>query len=588
MAQSQRSRPPAPGTPRWLAAALVALLAGAGLLFTAAPASAAGTLSLYKAIENLATGASEGDRTKWGVQAVNLETGETIRADGLNGFQSRNIPSGQYRISEYNTDRTPPGYRFRDWNCNGTIYTDPEPVITLGENQNLTCTVTNVAVQSTLTVVKEVEGGSADPALWTLRAMDGPTYVGGPANSPQVTSVPVRSGTYRLDESGGPEAYENGECEYEDHLGNTGSLPVNQNNQIHIALDQQVTCTVVNTSDTTELTLAKELGDAAGPLHDPSDFTLTAASETGTISGPSGSLDVSHVEVEPGEEYELSEDGPAGYQSQGWACEAEEGEFALNDDIVTLTSGADVTCTVTNEFTGGWLTLAKEVENSTQPASNWELSAVGPDGASGTELEGTSGSGAVTQVPVPAGDYDLTEEWEGEGPDGYLTDGFVCDDDSAGYSVTVESGEEVTCTITNRRDPDITQLTLAKQVDNTGGGPLTATAWGLRAEHEDGPAISGLTGQSTITYRLVNPGTFGLLEEDRPAAGAPEQFAMYENGGPAPILRATSSTSSIPRWTSRKVPRSTVPCRTPGPDRVSASAKPLNLIMAFIPPLIGS
>ncbi|GAA1808487.1 prealbumin-like fold domain-containing protein [Nesterenkonia flava] len=395
-----------------------------------------------------------------------------------------------------------------------------------------------MAQHSTLTLHKDVVGGTAAPSLWQLRAMDGPTYVGGQANSAAVTNQRIRPGTYRLTEEGGPEAYEQGEwgCQYPGPDGTPQQLPVNQNAQVSISLGQQVTCTVVNTApdDSSQLTLVKALDDAEGPLHGLDDFTLTAASEEQTLSGVTGDLEVTHAEVEPGVAYALSEDGPAGYESQGWSCQAESGQqFSLEDGdgaspAVTLDDGADVTCTVTNAFTGGWLTLAKEVEGSSQPPQNWTLTATGTGATEGTTLEGTTGGAAVTQIPVPAGEYALEEA----GPGGYLSDGFQCNGGTPGDTVTVGEGEEITCTITNTRDPDITQLTLAKQVDNTGGGPLPATAWGLRAEGlgEGQRNIAGLTGQRQITYAIVEPGTYELIEEERGAAGTAEQFDGYTNG----------------------------------------------------------
>ncbi|GAA1808478.1 hypothetical protein [Nesterenkonia flava] len=134
MAQQQtHPTSPHPRASRLTAIILMSVLVGAGIVLSMAqPAAASGTLSLFKAIENLDTGASEGDRSKWGVRAVNIETGQVFEGDGLNGFQSRRIPAGQYRISEFGTDRTPAGYAFRDWRCGGQTYTDPQPTVTLG------------------------------------------------------------------------------------------------------------------------------------------------------------------------------------------------------------------------------------------------------------------------------------------------------------------------------------------------------------------------------------------------------------------------------------------------------------------------
>jgi hypothetical protein len=509
---------------RWIAAACLAAV-GATAIVAVSPgepsaAAGTGTLSLYKAIENLATGSSEGDRGKWDVQAVNVDTGQTIRTNGLNGFQSRVIPAGSYVISEQPNDRTPAGYRFRDWNCGGTVITTPEPTITLAEGQNLTCTVTNVAVQPTLTLRKVVEGGSAPPSLWTLRAMDGPTFVGGVANSPAVTARPVGIGTYRLVEEG-PGAAQGytasaWSCTWANHLGQSGDLPVDASGHITIALDQAVTCTITNTSEAPTLTLVKQLVASGGPAHAATDWTLSATPSTGTgISGPSGSAAVSHVSVESGIDYVLGESGPSGYTSSGWSCVDASGadDFTLAGDVIRFGGEADVTCTIVNTFAGGWLTLEKHVVDSDQPSSSWTLTATGTAGdAVGTTVAGASGTPAVTTVPVPTGDYALSEA----GPGGYDTVGFICGGGSPTSTVTIAAGAHVTCAITNVRPTTLTQLTLVKEVDNAGGGPFGPTAWGVEATGGTPPQhISGITGLSTVTYRIVSPGHYVLGEAPR-------------------------------------------------------------------------
>lgn len=185
------------------ALAAVLVIAAAILVAPATTATAAGEarLSLFKRIENLDTGSSIGDRSLWDVQAVNVATGQTFRGQGLNGIQSTPVPPGTYRISEIVRPDTPGGYRFTEWDCGGSITTAPVRTITLTADQQLTCTVTNEAIGPTLTLIKEVVGGSADPSLWLLRA-DGPSSIQGQGNSADVTARPVRVGRYQLSETG--------------------------------------------------------------------------------------------------------------------------------------------------------------------------------------------------------------------------------------------------------------------------------------------------------------------------------------------------------------------------------------------------
>lgn len=193
------------------------------------------------------------------MHAVNVATGETFTGDGLNGMQSRLIPPGTYRIFESGGVG---GYRFFSWNCDGDVTTQPERTITIVENQSMTCTVQNNAVKSTLSLVKNVQGGGAAPSEWTLQAQ-GPSTISGPGGSPAVQNQPARIGVYRLGESGGPSSYVPGPwtCERRDLVtGAVTSLPV-VGDQVDVGLGGAVTCQITNTGDLPHLTLVKQVVD---------------------------------------------------------------------------------------------------------------------------------------------------------------------------------------------------------------------------------------------------------------------------------------------------------------------------------------
>ncbi|KQQ93787.1 hypothetical protein ASF62_06210 [Leifsonia sp. Leaf325] len=478
---------------------LAASLAGAA---PAATAATTGTLSLYKAIENLDTGSSEGDRSLWDVRAVNLDTGEVIQAQGLNGFQSQPLPAGPYEISEVVRADSPSGYEFRDWACNGNVTTDPVRSIYLDTGQNLTCTVTNVAVKPTITLQKIVQGGSASPSLWTVTA-EGPNSISGAGQA----SGEVRIGRYHLTETGGPSGsgYVAGPwiCTQTSPAGETSDLPVEAGDFIDVELGVAVSCSITNSADLPQLTLVKSVAPAAFPVDPPTSWTLSAQGTGGTpggFSGASGSLDVSHVTVDAGS-YELGETGPGGYDQQGWTCvDAAGAAVAVADTTVTLGPIDDVRCTVTNAFTGGWLTLVKQVIGE-QPASAWELSATGP-----RTITGATGSPQVTRAPVPVGDYVLAES----GPtEGYVTSGYTCTGSSDPVAtVSIAAGDDITCTIVN--DSETAHLSLVKSVGNAGGGTLGPADWTLAA---DGPeSFSGAGGSADVSFIAVVPGTYALSE----------------------------------------------------------------------------
>jgi hypothetical protein len=135
-----------------------------------------------------------------------------------------------------------------------------------------------------------------------------------------------------------------------------------------------------------------------------------------------------------------------------------------------------------------FLTLVKHVVNDhggTAAASDWTLHA-GAESFTGSEA-------GVTKVMQP-GTYDLSES-----PDpfpGYTNTSITCDNATGEVtSVTVASGDEVTCTFVN--DDIAPTLTLVKTVINDDGGTLTQAdfpsfvdgnpqAWDVTVEHSAG------------------------------------------------------------------------------------------------------
>lgn len=494
---------------------LLAAVVGFGGALPAVAAEPTARLSLFKAIENLDTGASLGDRTLWTMHAVNVATGETFTGDGLNGMQSRLVPPGTYRIFETGGVA---GYAFFAWNCDGDMTTEPERTITITANQSMTCTVQNNAIQGRLTLVKNVQGGGAAPSEWTLRAQ-GPSTIEGVGGSAEVQNQPARIGVYTLSEFGGPGSYVPGPwtCERRDlTTGEVTEVPVT-GDQFEMTLGGAVTCQITNTGDLPHLTLVKEVVDPAAtgyPLAAPSDFVLSASGPE-RISGPSGSDAVDHASIDPGA-YTLAESGPAGYSGGAWTCVDATSDGGIDGGLLFVRESSDITCRITNTFAGGWLTLVKNVVGSDQPPSDWTLTAAGPE-----TVTGASGSAAVSRVPVPVGDYALAEA---DGPAGYAAGPWSCTGGAlATDTVTVGAGADVTCTVTNTLE--VGQLTLVKNVVNAGGGPLTAQDWELTARSAD-TVISGASGSGKVSFAAVAPGTFTLSE----ASTAPEAGSYTSEG----------------------------------------------------------
>ena len=93
-----------------------------------------------------------------------------------------------------------------------------------------------------LTLVKQVVGGTADATDWTLTA-DGPATISGPSGSADVTARTVPAGDYTLSETGGPDGYVPGAwvC--------TGATA--RGDEVTVGDGDDVVCTITNTAAST-------------------------------------------------------------------------------------------------------------------------------------------------------------------------------------------------------------------------------------------------------------------------------------------------------------------------------------------------
>jgi hypothetical protein len=260
-----------------------------------------------------------------------------------------------------------------------------------------------------------------------------------------------------------------------------------------------VRCTATN--ETATLVLAKAVTNDNGGTALPSDWQLTATPLAPVAPGitpvtVTGSIAGVAFEVRPGQAYLLTEVGPAGYTLASIECRVDT-TAPRGTSTLTLNANEIGVCTFTNDDQPASLTLVKQVDNGTTGATatpaDWTLTASGP-----TPISGPSGTTTVTNAPVNAGTYALSESG---GPAGYTPSAWTCTGATVtGSNVTVPSGGAVTCTITNTAiEP---RLTLVKQVDNgTTGATATPTDWTLAAA---GPTpLSGQSGSPAVTNAAV-------------------------------------------------------------------------------------
>jgi hypothetical protein len=398
------------------------------------------------------------------------------------------VPTGSYALAETGSVAAYSNGSVWDCGAQGNGLTS----VNLATGDDVTCTITNTRDTAKLTLVKNVSGGSADKASWTLTATGdagtGATVISGAGGA---TNAAAPTGTYTLAETGSVAGYTNG---------SSWNCGVGQASVTSVTLTKgaDVTCAITNTRDTATLTLVKSV---SGGTAVATSWTLTATGDASTgatvISGASGDAAVTAQTVPTGP-YALTESTVAGYTNGAtWDCGT--GRTAVTS--VSLAKGENVTCTITNTRDTGTLTLHKIVLGGTTPATAWTLAATGPTAG----VTGTDGAAAITNRTVDTGEYTLNETGTVAG----YTNGTTWDCGTKGAAVTkvtVGKGENVTCTIANARDTGT--LTLRKIVS---GGTALPTAWTLTAT---GPTagMTGTDGAAAITNRAVDTGEYTLNE----------------------------------------------------------------------------
>jgi hypothetical protein len=213
-----------------------------------------------------------------------------------------------------------------------------------------------------------------------------------------------------------------------------------------------------NSQTSTTLTLVNNV--SGGPAS-VSDWSLTLSGGTAPYyaSGTSGSSAITNVSVTPGGTYTLSQ---ANYSSSAplyaftsLACSgAADTSTSLSNQAITVQSGENVTCTFTNTFTGGVLTLTKQVIGGSAAATEWDLYMQGGAVPNGNRF-GMTGDAMVTGVYVASGsNISIGEYTTSRGTNtsySYTLASINCNgnDSNGSDGVTLLANETVTCTLVN-------------------------------------------------------------------------------------------------------------------------------------------
>lgn len=187
------------------------------------------------------------------------------------------------------------------------------------------------------------------------------------------------------------------------------------------------------------------------------------------------------------------------------------------------------------------LTLRKALPSGRLQATDQfrlSIAGAGAPAAVTTTGTGTTATGQVRHAGATAGSsYTLSESAAGTTVLANYATTYACTNTRAGgqtpsgngatFNVTPVAGDNLTCTFSNARRP---QLTLIKTVTNDDGGTQLPTAWTLSAA---GPTpISGSTGSAAVTNAAVNPGIYALSESAAPTGYSATPYNCTINGGP--------------------------------------------------------
>jgi uncharacterized repeat protein (TIGR01451 family) len=345
---------------------------------------------------------------------INGGADNSFESDGENEYS---VDAGTYTVVENSKD----GYEITYNNCENVF---------VANGETKTCTITNDDIAPSITLIKEVvnnNGGTAGVNDFGLSV--GATSV----NSNQKLSV-LANTAYAIDEAG-LAGYE--------FVSITGDkCPSALGETITLDEGDDVTCTITNNDIAPGLTVKKEVINDNGGNATVSDFNIqmndSALSFGSGITVDNTTTYIATPTVIANQDYTLSEDDFAGYQEGTWSCTDGTNGTGLNV-TVNLDEGDDVTCTITNNDIAPKLTLVKDPTNDNGGNAlpdDFKLTIGGDVAISGTPYTLESNTA-----------YSIDETMV----DGYEFVSITGDKcpSALGETITLDEGDDVTCTITN-------------------------------------------------------------------------------------------------------------------------------------------
>jgi hypothetical protein len=349
--------------------------------------------------------------------------------------------------------------------------------ITLAEGDAVHCTFTNTK-QAMLRVAKTtVPAGDATAFTFTPTGWNGGATFTRADGEAAFASAALAPGSYSVDETvPAGWALTSRACVL------TGTAtPANFTNSgasgvsVTLGAGQDVTCTFTNTKQAM-LRVAK----TTVPAGDATAFTFTPTGWNGgaTFTRADGEAAFASAALAPGS-YSVDETVPAGWALTSRACvltgTATPATFAnsgASGVSVTLGAGQDVTCTFTNTKQA-----ILRVAKTTVPAGDATAFTFTPTGWNGgATFTRADGETAFASAALAPGAYSVDETV----PAGWALTSRACvltgtatpanfaNSGASGVSVTLGAGQDVTCTFTNTKQPQVRVKKLFDPVDDGG------------------------------------------------------------------------------------------------------------------------
>ena len=324
---------------------------------------------------------------------------------------------------------------------------DTDVDVTLGTDEAIVCTITNLRETGRLSIIKDIQGDSGDDSFDLL--LDG-TVVFDDAGDQDRYDTTVNTGTYTVSEAAGTDTvlddYTSSiECRNAaDDVVASGS---GTSLEVALGSDEAIVCTIFNSRDTGRLTVIKQLE----PAGDPGLFNLLIdGAVEATDVGDEGSTEAKVVNTGIHSVGEEAGTGTvlADYTSSLECVDAADSVVPSVDGQVTINEGDAIVCTFTNVAVPKEGTIIiKKVADEYDADEAFPFSAdFDGDANDGTDF--SLEAGEQQEFVLLAGTYKVNELV----PAGWDLVSAVCSDQSPVNAIVLAAEETVTCTFTNEKE----------------------------------------------------------------------------------------------------------------------------------------